>query len=37
MVTRDEVERLLKKACKCDDCVCDSESIDDITSALNDK
>lgn len=35
MVSRDEVERLLKKACKCNDCVCGSESIDDITDALN--
>lgn len=37
MVSRDEVERLLKKACKCDDCMCDADSIDDITAALNNK
>lgn len=35
MVSRDEVERLLKKACNCQDCVCGADSIDDITDALN--
>lgn len=35
MVSRDEVERLLKKACGCGDCVCGADSIDDITDALN--
>ena len=35
MVLREELERLLKRACKCDDCVCDKDSIDDITAALN--
>lgn len=35
MVSRDAVERLLKRVCKCEDCVCGQDSIDDITDALN--
>jgi hypothetical protein len=35
MVSRDEVERLLKRACGCDDCTCNADAVDDVTAALN--
>ena len=37
MVDREQVARVLRNACKCDNCGCSDEAVDEVTAALNAK